>query len=249
MEACLPDGEIQAVLFDFNGTLCDDAPVIVRIYRQIAEEAGLSLPESMIPSAMGMSDAEVFSELLRRSGLHSEDALVERLTQRRRDLYLQCVAGAPPIPAGRRRLVRKLASHVPLGIVSGAFRQEITAVLCAASLHDAVTTAVTIDDVTRGKPDPEGWLLGLANLNSRAGRSVPPSRVLAVDDSAEGLRGARRAGMRTAAVSNGVSPPPRAEADFILGSLDEGSETEFLSLLKAGPPADGHGRGEERHVR
>jgi phosphoglycolate phosphatase-like HAD superfamily hydrolase len=42
----LPDGEIQALLFDFNGTLSDDASELLPIYRQIASEMGLPSPKS-----------------------------------------------------------------------------------------------------------------------------------------------------------------------------------------------------------
>lgn len=233
------DGEIQALLFDFNGTLCDDAPELVRIYRQIAQEAGLPLPDSLIPAAMGLPDTEVFSQLLRLAGLPPDDSKIDVLTGRRRELYWHSMVSSPPISAGRRQLVRKLAAHVPLGIVSGAFSHEITATLAAAGIDDVFTAVVAIDDVAHGKPDPEGWLLGLAKINDGLRQPIPPGSVLAVDDTTDGLRAARRAGMRTAAVPNGVAPPPRAEADLVLGALNEDAEATLLAVLKATAPQDG----------
>jgi beta-phosphoglucomutase len=226
-------GEIQALLFDFNGTLCDDAPELVRIYRQIAQEADLPLPDSIIPAVMALPDADIFSQLLRAAGLPPDDAQVAMLTERRRDLYWKSIVSSPPITDGRRQLIRKLVSYVPLAVVSGAFSHEITAVLTAAGFDDVFAAVVGIDHVVRGKPDPEGWLLGLAKINDRRGQSIPPSCVLAVDDSADGLLAARRAGMRTAAVSNGVTPVPQAEADLVLGPLDQDAETTLLAVIKS----------------
>lgn len=241
-EACVPNGEVQALLFDFNGTLCDDAPGLVRIYRQIAQEAHLPLPDSLLPAVMGLPDNEVFSHLLRLAGLPPEDRQVATLTGRRRELYWLTMVSSPPITHGRRQLMRKLAAHVPLGLVSGAYKQEISAALSAAQLDDVFTAIVAIDDVTHGKPDPEGWLLGLARINGRLERPIPASRVLAVDDSADGLRAARRAGMRTAAVSNGVTPAPRAEADLHLGVLDKDAEASLLAVIEAATPHQHVGR-------
>jgi beta-phosphoglucomutase len=229
----LPDGEIQALLFDFNGTLADDAPDLLRIYRQITSEMGLPFPESLIPMVMALPDADIFPHLLGAAGWPADNVTVGRLIERRRRLYAQRAANSPPITSQRRQLIRNLASYVPVGVVSGAFSHEINAVLTAAGLDDVMTAVVCIDHVTRGKPDPEGWLLGLAKINTRAAQPIAPNRVLAIDDSADGLRGARRAGMRTAAVSNGVMPAPQAEADFVLGALDEDAEAILLAAVTA----------------
>ena len=56
----MPDGEIQALLFDFNGTLSDDAPGLLRIYRQITSEMGLPFRETLIPIVMALPDADIF---------------------------------------------------------------------------------------------------------------------------------------------------------------------------------------------
>lgn len=231
----MPDGEIQALLFDFNGTLSDDAPGLLRIYRQITSEMGLPFRETLIPIVMALPDADIFRHLLEAAGLPPDDAVVGRLIERRRDLYARQAASSPPITSQRRQLIRNLASQVPVGVVSGAFSHEIKAVLTAAGLDDVMTAVVGIDHVTRGKPDPEGWLLGLAKINTRAAQPIAPNRVLAIDDSADGLRGARRAGMRTAAVSSGVMPAPQAEADFVLGALDEDAEAILLEAVTAQP--------------
>lgn len=234
----MPDGEIQALLFDFNGTLSDDAPGLLRIYGQITSEMGLPFPETLIPVVMAWPDGDIFRHLLEAAGLPADEAVVGRLIERRCDLYARQAASSPPITSQRRQLIRNLASRVPVGVVSGAFSHEIKAVLAAAGLDDVMTAVVGIDHVTRGKPDPEAWLLGLAKINARAARPIAPNRVLAIDDSADGLRGARRAGMRTAAVSSGVMSAPEVEADFVLGALDEDAEATLLAAVTARPQPD-----------
>jgi len=63
------------------------------------------------------------------------------LTERRRDPYLKAIASSPLIPAGRRQLIRTLASHVPLGVVCGAFSDEMKVVFSTAGLDDAIANS------------------------------------------------------------------------------------------------------------
>ena len=80
--------------------------------------------------------------------------------------------------------------------MSGAYRREIEPVVARAGLADAVRVLVAADDVTRGKPDPEGYLRALEAL----GDDLEPADVVAFEDTEAGIASARAAGLRCLAV-------------------------------------------------
>ena len=92
--------------------------------------------------------------------------------------------------------MRYAAARVPVAVVSGAYRREIEPVLELAGLAECVTALVAADDVTRGKPDPEGYVRALAAL----GDGLAPSDVVAFEDTEAGVASARGAGLRCLAV-------------------------------------------------
>jgi beta-phosphoglucomutase-like phosphatase (HAD superfamily) len=100
--------------------------------------------------------------------------------------------------------------------VSGAYRREIEPVLELAGLAGCVTALVAADDVSRGKPDPEGYVRALAAL----GEGLAPPDVVAFEDTEAGVASASGAGMRCLAV-RGTHPDGRlVAADRIVDAID-----------------------------
>jgi HAD superfamily hydrolase (TIGR01509 family) len=196
-------GPDRAVIFDFNGTLSDDEPILARIFAEIfAERLGWVMSaEEYRTTLLGRSDREIVEVAVRDHG-GGDPALVEDLLELRRDRYRASVAEHSPITSGVVALVARLASAgVPMAVVTGAQRDDVEAVLAASPVGVHFKHLVTEEDVRRGKPDPEGFLLGAQELG------VPPNRVLVLEDSVPGIRGALAAGMRCIAVT-GSSPHP-----------------------------------------
>lgn len=217
----------RAVIFDFNGTLSDDEPLLLRIFTELfADALGWTLtPEEYAERHAGRSDREIIDDVVGRSG--RGDRLTDQLLERRRDRYLELVSEESPVRTGTVALVRRLgALGVPLGIVTGAQRPEVDHVLRVSGLDDAFTAIVTEEDVTRGKPHPEGFLRGAELLQ------VDPAGVVVFEDSIAGLRGARAAGMSTVAVIGTIDPLLLAqEADAVVDRLS----ADLAGLVRASP--------------
>jgi beta-phosphoglucomutase-like phosphatase (HAD superfamily) len=98
----------------------------------------------------------------------------------------------------------------------------IETVLGAAGL-DVFDVIVSADDVTRGKPDPEGYLLALEQLGVRAVDAV------AIEDAPPGIAAAKAAGLRCVAVLGTVPPERLGEADEIASRLDSGLVDRLLA--------------------
>jgi beta-phosphoglucomutase len=193
----------RALIFDFNGTLSDDEPILARIFKEIfAERLGWAMSsEEYRTTLLGHSDREIVEIAVRDHG-GDDPVLVAELLEMRKERYRVAVAERSPIGAGVVELVDRLAAAgVPMAIVTGAQRDDVEAVLAASPAGSHLKLLVTEEDVRRGKPDPEGFLLGARALG------VPPDQVLVLEDSVPGVRGALAAGMRCIAVT-GPTPQP-----------------------------------------
>ena len=120
------------------------------------------------------------------------------------------------MPLAVRDAVRHAASRVPVAIVSGAYRREIEPVVERAGLADAVGVLVAADDVTRGKPDPEGYLRALEALAD----DLEAADVVAFEDTAAGITSARAAGLRCVAVRGTLPDERLAAAEAIVDEID-----------------------------
>jgi HAD superfamily hydrolase (TIGR01509 family) len=213
--ARLPRVSCRAVIFDFNGTLSDDEPVLYRIYAELFAEHGRPLPErDYYDRLAGHSDAEIVHRWL--GSRDDSDAVVNRRVTRYREL----VADGSTITAAVRQAVASAAARVPVAIVSGASAAEIRPVVAAAGLETAFTTVVTADDVRHAKPHPEGYEIALRRLDGRA-PGLRPDEVTVLEDTEAGVAAAKAAGMRCIAVGRTLARDRLAAADEIVPGVDE----------------------------
>ncbi len=199
-------------MFDFNGTLSDDEPLLFAILSELFADQGRPLAEDVYYERLaGLSDPEIVRAWLGEDHPEVEAVLAERVTR-----YLAQVSDGSTISPAAREAVLHAAAEVPVAVVSGAHRVEIEPALEAAGLAAAVAVVVTIEDVERGKPDPAGYLLALELLD----RKIRPQDVTAFEDTEAGVAAAKAAGMRCVAVPGTHAPERLALADELAPALD-----------------------------
>lgn len=148
--------------------------------------------------------------------------MVDELVARKSQIYLESIQRHLVIFPGVREFVRDVATQYPLAVVSGALRHEIELILECAGIRKEFQHITSSEDVTLGKPDPQGFLHALAALNrSQPGSPLTPADCLVIEDSIPGIRGARAAGMKVLAVANTHDRQDLHEADVITRSLQE----------------------------
>lgn len=208
----------RAVLLDFNGTLSDDEDLLADVFAQIVRErwdAVLST-EDYRTRLLGLSDHEIVERLAAEHGEDSE-AVRNQMLASRRDLYLKRTRASSPVSNDAQDLVRKLvAQGARVGIVTGAQRFEVEDVLVGCGLRDAFEVVICTEDVTAGKPDPEGYTTAAAMLGIDVGRC------LVFEDSPVGVQAAKSAGMAVIGVGD---PVMLHEADAVMARVG-------LSLLE-----------------
>lgn len=187
------------MIFDFNGTLSDDEPVLLQVFTELFEKnLGWQMSAADYYDRLaGHSDREIIetavAERADPAGDHRK--LIEELLGCRRVRYLELVDQECPIREQTRCLVRRLAEEgYPVAIVTGAQRADVDFVLSRSDVGHLFEFVITEEDVRSGKPHPEGFLRAAELLGVR------PGDVLVFEDSLAGVRAASAAGMRCVAV-------------------------------------------------
>jgi HAD superfamily hydrolase (TIGR01509 family) len=220
---------VRAVVFDMDGVIIDSEQVWDEVREElVADWGGRSLPEAQ-RAMMGMSSPEWSRYMHDELGLTQEPEEINDEVVRR---MLERYHGDLPLLDGAVEAVRSLAASYPLAVASSSNRPLIDAVLETAGIAECFAATVSSEEVPRGKPSPDVYLEAARRL------AVAPLECAAVEDSANGIRAAKAAGMFLIAYPNGHYPPdPEAlgMADVVVGALGE------LSEAVAGAPPDwGH---------
>jgi beta-phosphoglucomutase len=211
----------RAVIFDFNGTISDDEPLIGRLLQEVlAAEGGTLSDEWFLEELSGLSDREIMVIVLEAAGLTPADDLLDSMIRRKSARYMEEVRANPPVSAEAAELVRACAARVPIAIASGAFRAEVIPTLEAAGLLDAFEAVVCIDEVERGKPDPETYLKALDAINDARCDSISAAETWAIEDSDVGVAAAKAAGMTCVALGGGAYTGNDATADLVVEKID-----------------------------
>jgi HAD superfamily hydrolase (TIGR01509 family) len=206
---------IDAVVFDLDGVIVDSEQVWDEVREAYTREVGGTYTDEATRSMMGMSSTEwsrYMAEALRVPGTPAEinEAIVARMLER--------YGEAPPLIPGAVDAVRRIAARWPLAVASSSNPELIEVVLRSARLEELFPVTVSSQEVARGKPAPDVYLEAAARLG------VEAVRCAAVEDSHNGIRSAKAAGMRVVAIPNPHFPPDdeaMAQADVVLGTIDE----------------------------
>ena len=202
---------IRAVLFDFNGTLSQDEPVWFEVYRDVLAAHGRPITRAeYFEHLTGLSDAEAAATWLGPEYPRLTDVVEEGVAR-----FRMLAGDGSTVPQAAREAVAVAAARVPVGVVTTGLRAGLDQLLAAAGLDEHVAFTITAEDVSRTKPDPEGYLLALERLGG-----IPAGDVLVLEDTPVGVEAARAAGMRCVAVLGTVPRERLAAADEIVEVLD-----------------------------
>lgn len=214
---------LRAVIFDFDGVITDSEILHFRAFNAVLTQYGFQLTKpEYYKEYLGMSDADCFRALIAEGRLPIQEPQIKNLGQQKTRVFEQLAKSEGKIIEGVREFLDTLsAAKVPTAICSGALRTEIELILEEAGLRHYFEVIVSAEEVKRGKPDPEGFLLALQKLNDLWPEPITAERCLVIEDSHWGLRAAKAAGMRTIAVTNTYDAAQLKQADKVVARLDE----------------------------
>jgi HAD superfamily hydrolase (TIGR01509 family) len=206
------------VLFDMDGVLVNSEPLWFEAESEVMARLGGSWRHGDQQLLVGGSMDVTVAHLLSRGTRPAEPAVVEHWLITAMTQMLS--TGALPVMPGARELVGEVAAAgLPYGLVTSSERVIMEAVL--ARFGASFPIAVCAEDVSRCKPDPEGYLLAAAKLG------VDPRRCIVIEDSPNGVAAAEAAGCLAVAVA-GAAPIPAAPGRVQVPSVADLSLTRLL---------------------
>lgn len=190
-------GDIEAVLFDLDGTLVNSMWMWPQIDKDFLEGRGFKVPEGLKADVDGLSMAEDAVYFKTRFNLpDSCEELIDiwnnmALHHYEEDVHLQ--------PGAIEFLHFLKKKRIKAGVVTSNSRVLCEAALRSNHVEDYFGTIVTSEDVTHGKPDPEGYLTAANRLG------VTPHECIVFEDLPAGLMAAHAAGMEAIAFEDEYS--------------------------------------------
>jgi len=222
-----PSGEDRvAVIFDMDGVIVDSAEAHLRSWRQLADEEGLSITAEQFAATFGRPSREIIRLLF---GADRDEAEVRRLDERKEAIYRDLVRGQVPVVPGAVELIRGLYGRgVRLAIGSSGPAANVELVMGELGLGRYFHAVVTAEDVQRGKPDPQVFLVAADRLG------VAPHACAVIEDAPAGIEAAHRGGMVAVALAS-MHPPERlAAAELVVDSLTQLRPDQVIGLARAG---------------
>jgi HAD superfamily hydrolase (TIGR01509 family) len=206
---------IEAVVFDLDGLLLDTEQVWDEVREALTRERGGRWHDRAQADMMGMSSNEWSRYMHDELGLADPPEELNRLVvERMQERYRERL----PLVDGAVEAVRRIGARWPLGLASSSNRELIDLALAEMGVADLFRATLSSEEVERGKPAPDVY------LEAARGLGVEPEQAVAIEDSANGIRSAKAAGMRVIVIPNPHFPPSAdvlAEADLVLDALAE----------------------------
>lgn len=188
MKLDIPAGDFAGYIFDCDGTLVDTMPLHYRAWNLAMQHAGLrgELSEDLFYSLGGVPTRRV-AELM---GQHYNLAVdPDRMFVEKEEIFLELQTDLKAIPAVVE-FARAVAKHAPVSVASGGPKPVVRETLARVGLAELFPIVVTPEDVKRGKPAPDLFLLAAEKMG------VPPQSCLVFEDAEPGVEAAKAAGMR-----------------------------------------------------
>jgi len=216
--------KFAALILDFDGLILDTESPIFEEWRATFRARGHDLGLDVWQHALGTHGT--YDPCVHLSKLTGEAFDHEALRQEVRARNMVRCEAQPLLPGVADRVKEGRASGLKTAVASSSTSAWVEGWLERHGIRDLFDTVCSRDHVERVKPAPDLFLLAATRLG------VAPERCVVFEDSPNGIRGARAAGMRCVAVPNPVTCAlPMEGADLVLSSLDARSLPEILTAL------------------
>ncbi|MBN1844151.1 MAG: HAD family phosphatase [Sedimentisphaerales bacterium] len=216
---------IRAVIFDLDGVLVDTGPLHKQAWLDLAEREGWSFSEEFFRRTFGMQNKQIIPQLV--GDINPEE--LERLSDWKEDRFRRISRGRLRLLDGVEALLRDLQEHrFALAVGSSAPRANLEFMLQETQARSFFDAVVCSQDVPRGKPAPDTFVLAAERLG------VPAARCVVVEDAVPGVQAARAAGMAVAAITTTRCRQDLAGADLVVDRMAELSADVLVALAAKG---------------
>ncbi len=215
---------LPAVIWDMDGVLVDSAELHLAAWQQTFSQRGVDFSRDDFHRTFGMVNKDIIAfklgdvaaDLTKAIGHEKEEAFRNLVRQS----HIQPLPGAAP-------LIESLFSQgVPMALATSAPRANAELILGLVGFSRFFQAVVSEEDVTRGKPDPQPFLLAAERLD------IPPDKAAVIEDAPAGLAAARAGGMKSIGVATSHNRTQLAAADLVVDSLTNLSAQMIFNIFK-----------------
>jgi len=218
---CQCHNMIKALIFDFDGLILDTETPELLTWQEIYRDYGQVLTVQTWGQIVGGTAASSFEPASHLASLTGKDLDLNGLKARVREQSLSLINQQPPLP-GVRELIDEARQHgLKLAVASSSPHDWVDGHLTRLGLFPSFDVIKAREDVQRPKPEPDLFFSALSALG------VQPDQAVVFEDSPNGVKAAKRAGIFVVAVPN----PLTAQLKF------DGEDKRLASL--ADLPLDG----------
>lgn len=214
------------MIFDMDGVLVDTEPIYIDINRHLFKELGVEMSEERIMSYVGVPAKRMWAEI-RRDFLLPES--LDELIQAERSEQWQRMSAMtllPPTDGVVPFLKQLMNAGIRRAIASSTALDLVQLIISKALIGRYFDVVISSDAVKEGKPAPDIFLCAASELG------CAPSECVVVEDSPHGIRGAKRAGMKTVGFANQLSSNlDLSEADMVITDFATASVVKIMELL------------------
>ncbi len=208
-----------------DGVLVDSEPLHMEVERAIFRELGLDIPLEAHHRFIGMVPLKIWSVIRERYGLAEDPATLKRREQERKyELFRQ--RPIPLVPGVRRLLKTFRERGYPLALASSSPRQIIELFTEKTGTRASFEFLLSGEEVANGKPAPDIFLESARRLGA------PPAACFVIEDSGNGVRAAKAAGMACIGFQNPHSgEQDLAPADLIVHSFEGAGFQQIMDFV------------------
>ncbi len=216
----------QGALFDWDGVIIDSHEQHEEAWVRLAAELGEALPPGFFKDTFGMLNRNIIGDYL---GWGDGDIPeIDRLGVRKEELYREVIreVGIEPLPGVVRLLAGLHDAGVRCAVGSSTPRINLDTIMDMIGIKETFDEIVSADDVTRGKPDPQVFLLGAERIGA------PADGCVVFEDAHVGIEAGLAGGMKVVAVATTHPPESLTRAHLVVESLEEVDVEKLRGLFE-----------------
>ncbi|OGI18154.1 MAG: hypothetical protein A3J06_04450 [Candidatus Moranbacteria bacterium RIFCSPLOWO2_02_FULL_48_19] len=202
----------QAIVFDMNGVIIDDERIHQEAWRQWCQKYGFRLTEDEFKhNVFGRTEADIFSSLFHRQ-LSSDE--LEKYSAERVGIAIFLFKSKVALTEGLLEFFHELKAHnIPFAVATSARKPYTDFILDGLNIRQFFKKIVTAEEISKGKPDPEIYLLTAKKL------LINPIHCVAFEDSLSGIKSAQAAGMKVIGITTTHTAEELGGADKVIDSF------------------------------
>ena len=214
---------LKAVIFDFDGVITDSEVLHLRAFNRSLVPFGIEITmKDYYQNYLGFSDFDCYRVLIEKGLLKIDEQQINDILKIKSRIFEELTRTEGRTIEGVHEFLTMLEQNkIPMAICSGSLLVEIELMLDEAKLRHFFTTIVSAEQVKKGKPHPEGFLLSLLKLNEVCTPHINAKECVVIEDSQWGLKAAKDAGMHTIGVTNSYDADQLTLAEKVVSRLTE----------------------------